>query len=394
MAYEPEERERQTPPKKTKKGKTVLMVLAIIAFCAAVTAIWWVVRKPVLRVEKTDHSVHFYFGTGSRREKTEKAETPQPSRAERNWKLPTAQTPRQSPRDFEWENGSLPQLCREVQTSLAVVLSGETPTGTAVLMSDDGYLVTTASAVEETAPSVRLWDGTVCRGEVIGRDSVADLAVLKIERKELTPAQFGESEALTAGQTLAVLNGSTHTENGCTVTAGILAGVCREQVTGGKTLTILETDGLLSAGSALLNSAGQVVGIGTETFSNEDGLGMAISVASLKPIVDELIEKGYVAGRPAIGVTVEALPLQAQIYYSLPDGAYVTAVAAGSDAEAKGLRRGDIITALDGEAVTGPESLRVLKDSHAAGDTVALMVFRDGEKQELSVVLMDRGAGE
>ena len=121
-----------------------------------------------------------------------------------------------------------------------------------------------------------------------------------------------------------------------------------------------------------------------------EALGFAIPVATAKPIVDELIEKGYISGRPALGITTETLPLRTRFYYGLPEGAYVVNVSPNSDARAKGLHTGDIITAVGEETVTDTETLAAAIADYSVGDTVLLTVFRGGRNYLAEVVLMDQ----
>ena len=125
-------------------------------------------------------------------------------------------------------------------------------------------------------------------------------------------------------------------------------------------------------------------------YSSVEGLGFAIPIDSAKPIIDELIEQGYVSGRPAIGIQGGRVPTYAQAYYRMPNGIYVDYVYPSSDAAAKGLSEGDIITAVDGTAVSSLDDLNVIKNQHVAGDTITLTVYRRGEYADLAIVLMDQ----
>ena len=120
-----------------------------------------------------------------------------------------------------------------------------------------------------------------------------------------------------------------------------------------------------------------------------EGLGFAIPISTAKPIIDELIDQGYVSGRPAIGISTRELPDVVRAYYRIPSGVYVESVDPESDAYEKGLRKGDTITAIEGVAVSTTEELNVVKNQFRAGDTVQLTVYRDGNLYSVEVVLSD-----
>lgn len=130
--------------------------------------------------------------------------------------------------------------------------------------------------------------------------------------------------------------------------------------------------------------------MGSYYSSSVEGIGFAIPIATAKPIVDELIEQGYVTGRPAIGIQGDSVPGYAQAYYHFPNGVYVSYVYPGSDAEAKGLAEGDIITEIDGTAVSSMDDLNAVKNQHVAGETVNLTVYRGSQYYSVDIVLMDQ----
>ena len=121
-----------------------------------------------------------------------------------------------------------------------------------------------------------------------------------------------------------------------------------------------------------------------------EGLGFAIPISSAKPIIDELIATGYVAGRPAIGITGETLPTAFRAYYRLPNGIYLTYVNPKSDAAAKGIQEGDIITAINDTQVTSVDEMNTVKNDFSAGDTVTLTIYRGGQYYAVDVILMDQ----
>ncbi len=181
-----------------------------------------------------------------------------------------------------------------------------------------------------------------------------------------------------------------------TMTDGIISAINRDIDYEGHTMTLIQTNAALNegnSGGSLINMYGQVIGITnmkmSSSFSNIEGLGFAIPTKSMKPIVDTLIMEGRVSGRPALGITVGAIPAEAASYYALPEGLYVSGVSEKSDAYAKGIQVGDIITAVNGTPVNATSQINAIKNTLSVGDSMALTVYRDGESRVVAIVLMD-----
>lgn len=163
-------------------------------------------------------------------------------------------------------------------------------------------------------------------------------------------------------------------------------------------MTLMQTNAALNSGNSggpLVNMEGQIIGINTAKLSSSgyttaEGLGFAIPIDSAKPIVDELIAKGYVTGRPAFGFDVEQLESRIALFYRLPGRLYIRSVSMESDAYSQGIRAGDIITAVDGQSVSSVDDFNRIKNQYQAGDQIPITVYRDGESYDLTVTLMDR----
>jgi serine protease Do len=162
-------------------------------------------------------------------------------------------------------------------------------------------------------------------------------------------------------------------------------------------MTLMQTNAALNSGNSggpLVNMMGQVIGINTmkltSDYASVEGIGFAIPISTAKPIVDELVEKGYVTGRPAFGFTVETLDARILLYYNLPGWLCVRSVDVNSDAYAQGIREGDIITSVDGTTVSSTEELSRIKNSHTAGDQVTMTIYRNGKSYEVTVTLMEQ----
>ena len=271
--------------------------------------------------------------------------------------------------------------------------------GTGILMSADGYVITNHHVISDaTSVSVLTSDDQLLEAQLVGSDETSDLAVLKVDGT-FTPAQFGDSGMLRVGDTVVAIGDPLGVSLRGTMTNGIISAINRDLTVGDRTMTLIQTNAALNNGNSggpLINCYGQVIGINTMKMSSYyssasvEGLGFAIPVAVAKPIIDELIENGYVAGRPAIGIISESLPDAFRIYYRLPRGIYISGVTEGSDAQAKGIGEGDIITAINGTPVTTNEELNTVKNQFAAGDTVTLTVYRGGQYYDVEVELIDQ----
>lgn len=269
--------------------------------------------------------------------------------------------------------------------------------GTGIIMTADGYIITNAHIIDGAdAAAVTLEDGREFEAKLVGFDAKSDLAVIKIAASGLPFAEFGESDALEVGDDVVAIGNPLGEEFRGTMTDGIISAINRDVPFGGGTLTLLQTNAAINEGNSggpLINIHGQVIGITNMKMisysSSIEGIGFAIPSATMKPVIDELIERGYVSGRTAIGVTIGAIPAEVAERFALDGGLYVSSVVPNSDAYASGVREGDIITEVFGKKVYTTEEVTAIKDGFAVGDYLELTVFRNGEYLELSVRLMD-----
>ena len=292
------------------------------------------------------------------------------------------------------------EIYTALRPSLALV-DADGNGGTAIVMTADGYLITNAHTVSGAESiTVQLSDGTEYAAALSGMDESSDLAVLKIEASGLQAAQFGDSSVLQVGDSVVAIGDPLGVTLRGTMTDGIISAINRDLTVNDRTMNLIQTNAALNNGNSggpLINCYGQVIGINTMKMSNfytssssVEGIGFAIPIDTAKPIIDELIEKGYVSGRPAIGIDGETLPATYRIYYRLPEGIYVTRVYANSDAAAKGISEGDIITAINETNVTSMEQLNRVKNQFTAGETVTLTIYRGGTYYDVDIILMDR----
>ena len=289
--------------------------------------------------------------------------------------------------------------------SISSMTSGGTSSGTGIIMSSDGYVITNHHVISGAIViSVLTSDNQEYDAALVGSDEMSDLAVLKIDARGLQAAQFGDSAKLRVGDSVVAIGDPLGVQLRGTMTNGIISAINRDLTVGDRTMTLIQTNAALNNGNSggpLINCYGQVIGINTVKMSSYytasatvEGLGFAIPISVAKPIIDELIENGYVAGRPAIGISGDSLPSYYRTYYRLPDGVYVTSVNEGSDAKAKGIREGDIVTAINGQNISSIDELNTVKNQYSAGDEVTLTVYRSGAYYEITVTLVDQATGK
>ncbi len=274
-------------------------------------------------------------------------------------------------------------------------------TGTGVILSKEGYIVTNCHVVEGAqAIQVLLTDGRSIHAELVGMDDVSDLAVLRVTAPDLSPAQLGDSAALRVGDSVVAIGDPLGIALRGTMTDGIISAINRDIEVDGRTMNLIQTNAALNSGNSggpLINRFGHVIGINTMkmgsslTSSNVEGLGFAIPSATVKEIANQLILQGYVSGRPSLGITGEMVSSFYQFYYHLPQGLQITAVNEGSCAAAAGLEEGDILLSIDGTAVTDSNSLRTILYNYEPGDKVTVVIFRGSKRYTGTIVLDEAG---
>lgn len=283
--------------------------------------------------------------------------------------------------------------------------SEATATGSGVIVSKDGYIVTNAHVIYDTEyqsglateVSVLLSDDSTAEAELVGYDVDLDLAVLKIETdKDLAYAEFGDSDSLKLGESVIAIGNPLGFDLKNTVTSGIISGLSRSIAINEKIMNLIQTDAAINSGNSggpLINKYGQVIGINSSkmssSFSGEasiEGLGFAIPSNLVSKVVDELIENGYVA-KPKLGITCKDVTASDSEVYGFPEGILVRAVSEGSAAEKAGLKVRDVITAIDGKKVKTFEELSAQLNTHTAGEKIDITFIRDEEEKTVSVTL-------
>ncbi len=286
--------------------------------------------------------------------------------------------------------------------------STATATGSGIIISEDGYIVTNNHVVDSTssssysyydisdATSIKIklnsqiyGDDAVYDAKIVGKDSQTDLAVLKIDKTDLTPAEFADSNEVVVGEFVMAVGSPLGLDT--TVTQGIVSAVNREVESEGTKYTCIQTDAAINpgnSGGALINSDGKVIGINTLKLSGTgvEGIGFAIPINSTLDVINQLIDYNKVL-RPYIGITGIDLDEATARKYNLELGIYIKSVEDFSPAEKAGLKAGDVIVKADGEDITTMDELNNIKNSHQIGETITLTVNRNGNERDITVTL-------
>ncbi len=263
--------------------------------------------------------------------------------------------------------------------------------GSGVVVKADGYLVTNTHVIEGARSiTVRLENGESYPATLIGKDNRTDLAVLKIEAANLQPVILGDSSKLTVGE-LAVAIGNPLGELGGTLTEGIISALDRDIIVEGQSMQLLQTSAAVNPGNSgggLFNSRGELIGIinAKSAGANIEGLGFAIPVNLVAEVVDQLIDFGYVTGRPSLGVRlVDIHDVRTAMFYGVPNtGVYVLEAT-----EEAGLQPGDRLIAITGRQVDSSSAVREAVDASNVGDTIIVTVARGNNVLELPITLVE-----
>ena len=274
------------------------------------------------------------------------------------------------------------------------VLSGA---GSGVILTTDGYIVTNYHVVEGAQQiTVTLHDDSTYTATVVGSDQQSDIALLKIDATGLTPAVLGDSDSVQVGAVVIAVGNPMGTLGG-TVTDGIVSALNRDISVEGNEMTLMQTSAAISPGNSgggLFNTNGELIGIVNAKYSDEDaeGLGFAIPVNAMKTVVQDLLENGYVTGRPALGITVITVgDVQTAMQYGVSSlGVYVNSVDAGSGAEAAGMKAGDRIVSIGTQLVETTDDVTNALKNYNVGDVVEIQVDRGRELITLQVTLGEK----
>lgn len=268
--------------------------------------------------------------------------------------------------------------------------------GSGVIVTSDGYIATNNHVIDGASKiSVTLASGKEYPATLIGKDAKTDLAVIKISETSLKAATLGTSASLKVGEPVVAI-GNPLGELGGTVTQGIISALDRQIEIDNEKMTLLQTDAAVNPGNSgggLFNANGQLIGIVNAKSSGSDieGLAFAIPIDTAKNVINQIISQGYVSGRIDLGLTFKEQGTSFNLFTGAwtHGGVYIVDVTPNSNAANAGLRRGDIVTAVDGQKISGFADIKKIIDSHNVGDTVSFTVYRNGQSLTLSFRLQE-----
>ena len=266
--------------------------------------------------------------------------------------------------------------------------------GSGVIFRKEGYIVTNNHVIAGAKELiVSLADGNTINGELVGADEVTDIAVVKVDSKDLPVAKFGNSDDVMVGEPAIAIGNPMGLEFAGSVTVGVISALNRTLEINDRRVKLLQTDAAISpgnSGGALCNADGEIIGINSAKLATNgvEGMGFAIPINTVQTIIDELMQKGYVA-RPYLGVTIFDKQTAARYGYtlSIDKGVYVFQVAIGSPADKVGLQRGDIILSVDDKEVNSVTEVRNDIAARKIGDKVKIRFDRDGRESNVDIVL-------
>ncbi len=297
------------------------------------------------------------------------------------------------------------RACRQVvgistevaYTNFFGMSSSSAVTGTGFIVSENGYIVTNYHVIEYAYAggqdlTVILHDGTRYTASIVGVEESNDVAVLKIDAANLTPAELGDSDSLSVGDTVYAV-GNPLGELEFSMSTGHVSALDRTIKTdeSADSINMFQIDAAVNSGNSggpVYNTRGEVIGVVTAKYSDDgvEGIGFAIPINDAASIAQDLITTGYVTGKAYMGVKLdERYNAMYSQYYNMPLGAYVYSVDPGSSAEEAGLRSGDIITRLGDTEVSCYDDLSSAVKDFSAGDTTEVQVYRAGEELSISI---------
>lgn len=266
--------------------------------------------------------------------------------------------------------------------------------GSGVIISADGYIITNNHVVEDGSDyKVVTSDGTEYTASLVATDSKSDIAVLKVDATDLTPATIGDSDKIQVGDKAVVIGNPLGTLGG-TVTDGIISATNRQITINNESMNLIQTNAAINSGNSgggLFDGQGSLIGIvnakdsgTTSSGTTIEGLGFAIPINEAMDVAQQLMENGKVTDRASLGVYVQELQQDSGRYKA---GVYITSLVNGGGAEAAGLKVYDRIVKVDDTDITSYTDLSAVLSSHKIGDKVSVTVERDGNEKTYDVTL-------
>jgi len=276
--------------------------------------------------------------------------------------------------------------------------------GTGIVLSPDGLIMTNAHVISQSdGITVRMYDGAEHDATLVGSEPASDIAIIRVDGvDDLSPAELGESEALLVGEPVIAIGNALNLGGEPSVTTGIVSAVNRSiDSPDGRLSDLIQTDAAINPGNSggpLVDSSGAVVGMNTAIIQDSQNIGFAIAIDAAKPILERIQagEGEITPDTPRLGVTTVPLDtinddVREQLDIQADEGAFVVEVVPDSGADAAGIEQGDVILRVDGEEITSNEQLGEIVQEHAPGDSIEIVVEREGEEQTLTAEIRRQG---
>ena len=370
------------PHRRSRKGLWVFLLCLVVTVGATIGALLWNNAREKARDDR------FYYDYDERDSSVAMEEITIPT-------YPTGQGVELTVEPAGGRELTAQEIYQQVNPSVVTVLAqlGDgVSVGTGVIFTEDGYILTNYHVVEGGRDcGITLDNNRSYEAKYVAGDMENDLAILKVDLTGLTPAVFGDCDALTGGDKVYAIGTPLGVELGGTLTDGIVSAINRDVRVDDRTMTLIQTNAALNSGNSggpLINTYGQVVGINTikmsSTYSNVEGLGFAIPSSTIRYLVNDLLTYGEVLPEPELGVSV------LQVGVQLEDdlwGIEVIEVNPGSAADEAGIQVGDFIVSAAGTDVSSSQDLLKVRRQFRVGDEMPLTLWRDGERLEVTLVL-------
>ena len=399
---------RQPQKKEKKQTWKIILVLVAVAIVAAVAG---ALLSGVIRDISDKNAARLAEKSEAEAAPTMAEQEAEPKEEEQHYELAATPLPKKlrsnsankslTPKEVYAMNvGAVCGITTQVTTNIWGQTAVTACSGSGFVLTEDGYVITNNHVVEDaTSVTVTLYDGTEYEAQIIGTDSMNDVALLKIEAEGLQTVGIADSDKIEVGEECIAI-GNPLGELTFTMTAGYISALDREINTDGKPINMLQTDAAINSGNSggpLFDMDGNVIGITTAKYSGStstgtsiEGIGFAIPINDVMRNIYDLQEYGYVKNRPYLGVTLKDLDSATAKNYNLPVGPIIQTVNEGSCAEKADIRQGDIILGYDGKEIESYTELVSALNHNRAGDTVTVKIYRAGAEMDLELTLDER----
>ena len=285
----------------------------------------------------------------------------------------------------------------------------ETSEGTGIIASSSGYILTNAHVVNYSKSNnveITLHNGKVYPAVVAGYDKTSDIAVLKINASNLSPASFGNVDNMKIGNQVIAIGNPGGISFAGTLTGGYISALNRTiEANSNNGMTYIQTDAAINPGNSggpLVNMYGQVIGINSSKVvaKGYESMGFSIPVSRARVIINDLITKGYVTGRCRLGIIAGSVPPMYREYYNCPEGVFIQSFSSDSDLKKKGVEAGDIIIKAGGKDIKSLDDIYDMLNGHKPGDIISLTVYSTssanaGKTKTVNVKLLeDKGENQ